>query len=90
MRGGGPSVYDMSTYAAPVKFDTHTLEQTTNAKGATIRLGDVVKAKGSKIERTVVGIATDGRTARGIRADNGRVTYSVWLDVDALTIVRAA
>ena len=70
-----------------VTFDRITLSETTNAKGVTIRLGDTVQAKGSKIQRTVLGIARDGQTVRAVRMDGSVVTSSVWMNADKLTVV---
>lgn len=66
------------------------VESIINNKGIEIKLGDVVVAKGSKIERVVKRISTnlDKIEIWGIRVDGLNNGWSKWLDGNELKIVK--
>jgi hypothetical protein len=66
------------------------VESIINKKGIEIKLGDVVVAKGSKIERVVKQISTnlDKIEIWGVRVDGLDNGWSKWLDGNELKIVK--
>lgn len=68
------------------------LESFTNNKGVTIKLGDTVRVKGSKINRVVNQISSSDTTCNiwGIREDNELNVRTAWLDPNKIEIVKAA
>ena len=69
------------------------LQSIINKKGIEIKLGDVVVAKGSKIERIVRQIKSpfgkpDKIEINAIRVDGLDKVWSKWLDADEIKIIK--
>lgn len=66
----------------------------TDSTGRTIKLGDIIVVKGSKIERKVVTLITPsanspqgGKDVRAERVDGGNVAWSTWSHSSRVTVV---
>ena len=65
-----------------------TLTSTTTAKGLVINVGDIVKVRGSRVERRVHEIAAEGTaTVWGIRTNGGKAPHVAWMNKDRLVMV---
>lgn len=69
-----------------------SLESITNAKGVEFKLGDVIRAKGSKINRVIEQITEHHQTeVYATREDkNYASVYSAWVNINDAIKVEAA